>query len=72
MINYGRQNISKSDIQSVIKVLKSDLITQGDNVVKFENKLSKTFGSKYCGGIKWNSSITFVGISSGLEKKILY
>ena len=29
MINYGAHSISKDDISSVIKVLKSDKLTQG-------------------------------------------
>ena len=70
MINYGRQNISKSDIQSVIKVLKSDLITQGDNVVKFENKLSKTFGSKYCTAVSsGTAALHLLGLALGWKKK---
>ena len=70
MINYGRQNISKSDIQSVIKVLKSDLITQGDNVTKFENKLSKTFGSKYCTAVSsGTAALHLLGLALGWKKK---
>ena len=29
MIPYGRQNISEADIEAVVKVLRSDFITQG-------------------------------------------
>lgn len=47
MINYNRQFIDKADINSVVRTLKSDLITQGQNVVKFEKNLSRYFGSKY-------------------------
>lgn len=47
MIPYSRQLISKSDIASVNKVLKSDFLTQGPNKKKFENLLSKTCGVKY-------------------------
>ena len=48
MINYGKQFIDKEDISSVIKVLKSDYLTQGPIVKKFESKMNKFFGSKYC------------------------
>ena len=34
MINYGKQFIDKEDISSVIKVLKSDYLTQGPIVKK--------------------------------------
>ena len=40
-IFYGRQSIDNSDIQSIIKASKSEKITQGDFVSKFENSLKK-------------------------------
>ena len=40
-IPYGKQNITKKDIDSVVKVLKSPLITQGPVVSLFEKKISK-------------------------------
>ena len=48
MINYGRQFIDNQDINSVIKVLKSNLLTQGPQVKKFEDNLKKIIGAKYC------------------------
>ena len=47
-INYGFQTIENDDIKSVIKILKSKYLTQGPEVNKFENNLSKKLGSKYC------------------------
>lgn len=47
MIPYGRQDISNEDIESVIKVLKSDLITQGPVTPKFEKAVSNFCGSKF-------------------------
>ena len=46
--NYGKQFIDKTDIASVVEVLKSDNLTQGKFNNKFENKLKKYFGSKFC------------------------
>ena len=46
-IPYGRQDISNDDINEVLKVLKSDFLTQGNIVPKFENKLAKYVGVKY-------------------------
>lgn len=43
-IPYGRQDIRQSDIDEVISVLKSDFLTQGPMVPKFENSVAK-----YCG-----------------------
>ncbi len=45
-IPYGRQDINKSDIESVLSVLKSDFLTQGPKVVEFENKVAQLVGSK--------------------------
>ena len=38
MIPYGRQSIDEEDIASVLKVLRSDLITQGPIPDLFEKK----------------------------------
>lgn len=47
MIPYGRQDINEADIESVLNVLKSDYLTQGQVVPKFENEVAKLCGSKY-------------------------
>jgi len=44
---YGRQAISDDDIQTVVEVLKSDWLTQGPTIKKFENELCQKFGSKH-------------------------
>lgn len=44
MIPYGRQSISDEDIEAVIKVLKSDWLTQGPEIEGFERDLAA-----YCG-----------------------
>ena len=46
-INYGNHYISQDDILSVVRALKENKITQGNNVEKFENKLKFFFKSKY-------------------------
>ena len=45
---YSRQLIEEDDINEVVKVLKSDFITQGPMIEKFERALSKFVGAKYC------------------------
>ena len=54
MIPYGRQNIVQADIDSVIKVLRSDFLTQGPQVPKFEEEISRYCGVKY--GVAVNSA----------------
>jgi perosamine synthetase len=47
-IPYGKQWIDKDDISAVIKVLKSDFITQGPVISELEKSISVTTGAKYC------------------------
>ena len=44
---YSRQHISESDIQSVVEVLRSDWITQGPVVERFEQALCERFEVSY-------------------------
>lgn len=44
MIPYGRQDISEADIQAVVEVLRSDFLTQGPTVPRFEDRVAR-----YCG-----------------------
>jgi len=46
-IPYSRQYIDKEDIREVVKVLKSDFITQGPKIHEFENRLAEYCGSKF-------------------------
>ena len=46
-IFYGKQSINKSDIKAVLKVLNSDFITQGPNILKFEKNLKNFVGAKH-------------------------
>ncbi len=47
MIPYGHQSIDDSDIEEVIKILKSDWLTQGPKIEEFEIALAKYCGAKY-------------------------
>ena len=69
MIFYNRQSIAGNDIKAVNKVLKSDIITRGNIVSKFEKKLSKFTGSKF--GVTFNSAssaLTGACFAIGLKK----
>ena len=46
-IPYGKQEIDKDDIESVIDVLKSKFITQGDTIPRFEKEVADYCGSDY-------------------------
>ena len=47
MIPYGRQDVTEDDIEAVVKVLRSDFLTQGSIVPVFEQKLCDYTGAKY-------------------------
>jgi len=47
VITYGRQSISQSDIDAVLKVLESDYLTQGPVVPKFEEGLASKCHAQY-------------------------
>lgn len=46
-IPYGRQHITQEDIELVSSVLRSDYLTQGPWVAKFEEEFAKYVGAKY-------------------------
>jgi len=46
-IPYGRQHISDEDIKAVVEVLKSDFLTQGPTIQKFEQEFAKYVNAEY-------------------------
>lgn len=69
MISYSRQYIDKNDIGAVIKALKSDYLTSGPLVPKFEKKISDKVSSKFAVAV--NSATSALHISCmalGLKK----
>ena len=61
MIPYGKQDISEDDIDSVLKVLKSDFLTQGEKVIMFEQALSNYCQVDY--GIALNSATSALHVA---------
>ncbi len=45
---YGRQMLDERDYEAVLRCLKSDFLTQGPTVSKFEEKIADYVGAKYC------------------------
>ena len=60
-IKYGRQDITQEDIESVVEVLKSELLTQGPVVPKFEEAVCNFTAAKY--GIAVNSATSALHIA---------
>jgi len=44
---YSRQEIAENDVDAVLEVLRSDLITQGPQIEQFEQKFARTVGAKF-------------------------
>jgi UDP-4-amino-4,6-dideoxy-N-acetyl-beta-L-altrosamine transaminase len=47
MIPYGRQDISQADIDAVVEVLRSDFLTQGPTVPRFEEAVAQYCGAQH-------------------------
>jgi len=69
MIPYGKHHIDKKDIKSVIKVLKSNNLTQGPLISAFEKRVSKYVGSKYAVAVtSGTAGLHLASIVSGINK----
>ncbi len=67
---YSKQSIDNRDIKSVLKILKSDFITQGPEILKFEKNFAKYVNSKYA--VACNSGTAALHIACqalGINKK---
>jgi UDP-4-amino-4,6-dideoxy-N-acetyl-beta-L-altrosamine transaminase len=47
MIPYGRQDVTQSDIDAIVEVLRSDNLTQGPSVASFEEAICARVGAKH-------------------------
>ena len=64
MIPYGRQDISSKDIDAVIDVLKSDFITQGPVVARFEEELAGKVGAAHAVAMNSATSALHVAVAA--------
>lgn len=61
LIPYGRQDISEDDIQSVVEVLRSDWLTQGPWVPRFERALMSHCRAEYAVAVNSATSALHLG-----------
>ena len=47
MIPYGRQDIAQADIDAIVEILRSDFLTQGPAVTRFEQAVATRVNAKY-------------------------
>ncbi len=64
ILNYGKHHIDKDDIKGVVKTLKSNFLTQGDLVNKFEGILNDYFGSNYSTVLSNGTAALFIALKS--------
>ena len=68
-IPYGKQNITKNDIEAVKNVLKSDFLTQGPEIEKFEKNFSSYINSKYSVAVSNGTAALHLSVLAlGLKK----
>lgn len=68
-IPYGRQDINRADIDSVVAILKSDFLTQGNVVPKFENSVSDYVKAKYAVAVNSATSALHIAcLALGVRK----
>jgi UDP-4-amino-4,6-dideoxy-N-acetyl-beta-L-altrosamine transaminase len=61
VIPYGRQDITQADIDAVTEVLRSDFITQGPMIPKFEQAVTRRVGAAH--GVAVNSATSALHIA---------
>lgn len=67
-VPYGHQWIDEEDIEDVVKVLKSDWITQGPKIEEFENKVAEYCGARYAVAVSSGTvALHLACLSAGLN-----
>lgn len=66
-IPYGRQSISEADIEAVVGVLRSDWLTQGPSVERFERAVAEYCGACYAVAVNSaTSALHLAALAAGL------
>lgn len=69
MIFYGKQTLDENDINAVVEVLKSDFLTQGPTIGKFEKCVANYCGAKYAVAVtNATSALHIACLAAGLGK----
>lgn len=68
-IPYGKQDIDEEDIAAVVKVLKSDFITQGPVISQFEEEFAKRVGAKFAVAVSNGTTALHIAyLASGMTQ----
>lgn len=69
IIPYGKQSITKEDIDSMSNVLMGDFLTQGPEILKFEKKFSSYIGCKFSVAVaNGTAALHLAAIALGIKK----
>ena len=69
LINYGKHFINNDDVNNVNKILRSNFLTQGRMVEKFETNLKKYLKAKYCTAVSSGTAALYIlGKALGWKK----
>ena len=69
-IPYGRQSISAEDIHAVVRVLKSDWLTQGPVVRRFEEAFARYCDAPYAVAVSSGTAgLHLACLAAGFKKK---
>src|SRR5690625_5797019 len=61
VIPYGKQHITDEDIEAVNRVLRSDYLTQGPEIVKFEEAFAEYTGARYAVAVSNGTAALHLG-----------
>lgn len=68
-IPYGQHNINEDDIQAVVETLRSDWLTQGPMVERFEQDVAKYCGAKYAVAVaNGTAALHLALLAAGFQK----
>ena len=69
-LGYGRQSIDQSDIDAVVNVLRSDYLTQGPAVEKFEAALAERVGARHAVAVSSGTAgLHIAALAAGLKAR---
>lgn len=69
ILPYGKHYIDQDDIDAVTQVLKFQNLTQGEEVLKFENSVSEYVGAKHAVSVSsWTSGLHLSCLALGIKK----
>jgi dTDP-4-amino-4,6-dideoxygalactose transaminase len=68
MIPYGRQEVTDADVAAVVEVLRSDFLTQGPRVPRFEEGVARRVGARHAVAVNSATSALHIAcLALGLQ-----